>query len=161
MIFGASDAKLGMYLTGKRDAKTGRIVREALFNRIKGFEGLINRLKAARRATEESFIPGVDGRKIYTESDHKALNYLLQSCEAITVKGAVALLVERLDEELGPDNWRPLIVYHDEAQFEVKEGLGEKAERIAVECFREGPKLFGVQIMDGDARKGQNWYETH
>ena len=106
-----------------------------------------------------AWIPGLDGRKVFVDSPHKALNYLLQSAEAITCKAAVALLMKRLDEENIP--WNPLIFYHDEVQFEVPEQYAEQAGAIAKMCFKEAPKQFGVMIMDGEAKIGDNWFDVH
>ena len=93
------------------------------------------------------------------DSKHKALNYLLQSCEAITCKAAVAMLMDELDKANIP--WEPRIFYHDEVEFEVPEQYAEQAAVIAKMCFREAPKQFGVMIMDGEAKIGNNWFDVH
>jgi hypothetical protein len=50
---------------------------------------------------------------------------------------------------------------HDEIDFLVREGDAEAAATIAKEAFRDGPKLFGIDIMDGEAKIGNNWLEVH
>jgi len=55
----------------------------------------------------------------------------------------------------------PLIFYHDEMQWAVKEGYEERAAEICKEAFREAPKWYGVTCMDGEAKIGDNWFETH
>ena len=104
-------------------------------------------------------LPALDGRRIYLDSGHKALNYLLQSAEGITCKAAVAYTMDKFEEE-GIDA-EPLIFYHDEQQWEVREDQTARAAEICEESFREAPKWFGVTCMDGEAMVGDNWYETH
>jgi hypothetical protein len=43
----------------------------------------------------------------------------------------------------------------------VREIDAEVAADIAKRSFAEGPKSFGVMIMDGDSKIGRNWLETH
>jgi hypothetical protein len=43
----------------------------------------------------------------------------------------------------------------------VPEKHAERAAEIGKQAFIDGPKLFGVNIMDGDAKIGDNWYEIH
>jgi len=43
----------------------------------------------------------------------------------------------------------------------VREDQAEAAMEIAKRAFKEAPRLFGVDIMDGSASIGNNWYETH
>jgi hypothetical protein len=43
----------------------------------------------------------------------------------------------------------------------VPDEHAEEAAAIGKQAFKDGPKLFGVQIMDGDAKIGENWYEVH
>jgi hypothetical protein len=33
--------------------------------------------------------------------------------------------------------------------------------RIGVDGFRDGPKTFNVQIMDGGGKIGKDWYDVH
>jgi DNA polymerase I-like protein with 3'-5' exonuclease and polymerase domains len=54
-----------------------------------------------------------------------------------------------------------LIFYHDEIEFEVPTEYAERASAIAKKAFQDGPKLFGVDIMDGESKIGNNWYDVH
>ena len=114
---------------------------------------------ATNAKTGKGYIMALDGRPIFMEGKRLALNYLLQSFEKITVAAAIDYLQNKLDEH-GID-YQPLIVYHDECQFLVREDQAEAAKELALEAFREAPKQFGAMIMDGSAAIGKNWYETH
>ena len=85
--------------------------------------------------------------------------YLLQAAEKATVSGACFLLMKWLKEEKIP--YQPLIMMHDELDFMVPEEYAEKASQLAKLAFKEGPKLFGVTIMDGDSKIGRDWKECH
>ena len=50
---------------------------------------------------------------------------------------------------------------HDELQFIVPEEHAERAAELGVKAFQEGPKLFGITIMNGDSKIGKDWYDTH
>jgi hypothetical protein len=50
---------------------------------------------------------------------------------------------------------------HDEEDFMVPAEFAEQAAAIGKQAFVDGPKLFGVEIMDGDSKIGNNWYEIH
>ena len=43
----------------------------------------------------------------------------------------------------------------------VREDQAERAAELCKKAFAEGPKLFGVTIMDGDSKIGNNWYDVH
>jgi len=87
------------------------------------------------------------------------LVYLLQSCEKITCSTAVMLTMQELEKHKIP--YVPLIMMHDEEDFMVPEELAEKAAAIGKVAFREGPKIYGIEIMDGESKIGNSWYEVH
>lgn len=162
-LFGGGSEKLGLILTGKRDAKIGKKCKEIFVEKVEGLKELtkkINRVYNRTLETEGSaWIPALDGRKVYVDSPHKCLNYLLQSFEAITCKAAVAMSMDMLEAEGIPYN--PLIWYHDEHELEVPEQFEERTKEIMKYAYREAPKLLGAMIMDGEAKSGNNWYDVH
>jgi hypothetical protein len=164
-VFGGGDEKAGLILTGRRDRKIGKEAKQKFASRIPGFAMLLSKLAnqfertMAKHGPSRAHILAIDGRKIYSDSKHKLLNYLLQSCEKVTCASAVAYLMEHLEE--GGFDWQPCIFMHDEVQFLVREDQAEAAAAIAAAGFREGPKQFGVTIMDGEAKVGDTWKDTH
>jgi DNA polymerase I len=161
-LFGGGGEKLSLIVTGKRDKKLGDKVKLEFAKRIPGLHELITKINEIYHKTEyrgKAWIPALDGRKVYCESPHKALNYLLQSFEAITCKAATAYTYLKLKEENIPFN--PLIFYHDEIEFEVPEEYAEKASQIAREGFRDAAKVFDVFILDGESKIGNSWYDVH
>ena len=96
---------------------------------------------------------------MYVDSAHKLLVYLLQGAEKITCATALMVTAEKLEEEGIP--YQPLILMHDENQFMVPQEYALRAKEIGAASFREGPKIYGINIMDGDGKIGNNWEETH
>jgi DNA polymerase-1 len=163
-LFGAGNEKAALIVIGKRDAKVGKKLKAEFAEKVPGLKDLLDKIKAIYEKTagadeRRAWIPGADGRKIYCDSPHKALNYLLQSFEAISCKAAVAYFMKKMKEEKIP--YDPLIFYHDEFEFECLEEYAERGREIAVEAFKEAGKVFGMMILDGAGKIGNNWYEVH
>lgn len=161
-LFGASGAKLWSYIFGTANKVQGNKLKNGFTQAVPGFKALIDKLSriyASTNKSGEGYIPSIAGNRVYVDSFHKLLVYLLQSCEKATCSAAVMLTMERLEEAGIP--YIPLIMMHDEEDFMVPEEYAEKAAAIGKQAFVDGPKLFGIQIMDGDAKIGNNWYEIH
>jgi len=161
-LFGASGTKLWLYIFGTNDPKKGKLLKEGFLKAIPGFDLLVKRLEKIFKSNYrdgKSFFLSIAGNRIYVDSPHKLLVYLLQSTEKITCSSSLATIVEKLEEE--NIEYIPLIYMHDEVQFMVKEKDAVRAAEIGIEGFREGPKKFGITIMDGSSKIGMNWEETH
>ena len=163
-LFGAGMAKLGSILTGKPNAHVGKESADKFGRGIKGLADLKRRLAETWNNTQYrqgiGWFHGLDGRPIFADSDHQCLNYLLQTAEAITCKAAVSYQMEKIREE----NLRaePRLFYHDETAWVAHPDDADRVGEILQESFREAPKAFGVDIMDGGAYvKGQSYADVH
>jgi len=163
LLFGAGDEKLGLITTGVKNREAGRAARLKLMKGLPGLKALKEKLDGVFFGTQSTFgrgcFPALDGRLVYPESGHQALNYLLQAFEAITCKAALVYAFEKMDEE-GLDYY-PTLFMHDEIAFVVRDDQAERGLEIAVEAMREGPKMFGVDIMDGDGSVGTSYADVH
>lgn len=161
-LFGASGAKLWSYIFGNQDKKQGNKLKAGFLKAVPGFKELIDKLENIYGKTSQSgdgYIPSIAGNRIYVDSFHKLLVYLLQSAEKATCASALMLTMDRLEKAGIP--YIPCIFYHDEIDFQVPAEHAEEAAKIGKQAFADGPKLFGIQIMDGGAKIGANWYEVH
>jgi len=162
-LYGAGGDKLSTYIWGKVDSEKGKKVKSKFSRSIPGLyelnEKLNKRYKESEAKYGKAWVPGLDGRRVYIDSMHKSLNYLIQACEAVTCKAAMVYAMEKLDAEGIP--WYPLTWQHDEIQVEVPEEYAERAGIICAEGYKEAPKMFNVMIMDGESKIGNNWNETH
>ena len=158
ILFGAGDAKLGQVLTGVSNAKVGREARSKFMANLPGFGKLVSRLKDIYK--QYGCIPGLDGRKVYVRSDYQCLNYLLQAAEGVTCKAAVAYAMKKIRDE-GIDA-EPRLFYHDEVLFDCDPVDAPRLGEILTESFREAPKDFGVECMDGGEYViGSNYSQVH
>ena len=147
----------------KRRKKVGLKIKNQFLNVIGGFKKLLESLENHIKYDEA-------GKKFYTRSrfdyriitmknKHTSLNYQLQAGEKNTMTGAIYKTIEKLTK--ANLDWEPLIFNHDEIQIECRKKDSLEIQKICLEAFSEGPKMFGVQIMEGDSSIGQNWAETH
>jgi len=109
-------------------------------------------------------IKGLDGRPIYIDTEHKILNYMLQSDEAIHMSVAYVIFHHWMEKKgfiLGKD-WNMLIFMHDEFQFEIRPDIAEKAGNMACKAITWAGKYFAIKCLhEGEYKIGKNWYETH
>jgi len=162
-LFGGGGRKLGTILTGKPDDKAGNASKQKYQSAIPGLGKVKSKLDHIFQQTKNgygnAFIPALDGRRVYVGSAHQSLNYLLQSAEAITCKAAVGYAMKQIAYE-NLDAY-PVIFYHDEMAWVAKESDAERVKEICIESFKEAPKQFNVQCMDGDGVIGSCYADVH
>ena len=162
-LFGAAGAKLWGYIFGVANAELGNKLKAEFVRAVPGFDALLKRLNKIYGNTKKTsgwgWIPSIAGNRIYVDSTHKLLVYLLQSCEKATCSAALAMTMNQLEAEGIP--YVPLIYYHDEIDFMVPDEYAARAAEIGRNGFRDGPKLYDITIMDGDSKTGQDWLEIH
>jgi len=70
-------------------------------------------------------------------------------------------MIDKRLKEAGID-FSHLLFYHDEHTVEVREDQTEQAREIIMDCFKEAPKQYGINIMEcGDCKIGANYYSVH
>ena len=117
-----------------------------------------------RSYNKDGYLVGLDGRKVYPRGEHSALNTLFQSGGAIVMKVALLFLDKWLRELNLKDVVKFVINMHDEFQMEVKkdEELIEKVKELSVRSIVQAGKFLKLNVpLDGDAKSGSNWAETH
>ena len=163
-LFGAGDAKLGQVLTGKSNPSRGKQSRADFAKGIKGLAELKEKLSRAWKQTQfrdgDGWFPALDGRPVYCGSEHQTLNYLLQSAEGITCKAALSYAMKKIKEE--GLRAKPRLFYHDEIAYTSHPEDAERVGAILQEAFREAPKMFKVECMDGgDPVIGDSYADVH
>lgn len=114
LIYGAQIGKVKSTVgCSQREAKR---IFEAFWSINPGLGRLRDKIIAL--SDKNGWIPGLDGRKIFTRSSHSALNALFQSGGAIVMKKSIAILDYWVKKE-GLDVYK-VIDMHDEAQEEVR-----------------------------------------
>jgi hypothetical protein len=161
-LFGASGTKLWSYIFGVFNEEFGAVLKREFIKAVPGFKVLVdylNKIFASTKKYGDGYIYGLAGNRIYVDSTHKLLVYLLQAAEKATCSMALMYTVQGLEDEGIP--YIPCIYYHDEIDFLVPDEYAERAAAIGKNSFKEGPKKFGITIMDGESKLGKNWYEVH
>lgn len=162
-LFGASGDKLWSYIFGSTNSGSkGKKLKDEFTKSVPGFERLIKSLNTQYDRSRDGrfgWIRSLAGNKIFVDSKHKLLVYLLQAVEKATCGAAVMLTAQQLEKEGIP--YQPLNMYHDEENFMVPDEFAERASEIAQQAFHDGPEIFGVHIMEGKAKIGKNWYDVH
>ena len=155
LLFGAGIPKLAGQL-GKTRRQT-EAIKNLFLNKLPQLEAL---LKDLEKQTRRGYLDGLDGRKIYCDSNHKALNYLVQSGEGILMRTALCFL----DNAIKKGGYDAKLVgwIHDEFQLEVKEEHAIAVGEISREAIEKAGRYLKVIIpMTGDPKIGNSWADTH
>jgi len=155
-LFGAGDPKLGASLGGT--AKDGRRAKQGFLRAIPRIGSLIKRVKS--RVEDNGYVHGLDGRRIYVNSPHKALNYLLQGGESVYMKYAQSILWKSIQRE-GLDAHYVATV-HDEFQMEVLDAHVDRVRELALDAMLRAGTHLGINLpMEGEVKVGRTWRDTH
>lgn len=117
---------------------------------------------AIKRALEShpGFIKGIDGRKIFVRSEHSAMNALFQCAGSVVNKVSTILIYKAMKREGIRGHF--VINMHDEIQAEIHQEDVDKYSKIVLECYIKAGEYFDLNIpIEGEAKVGSNWAETH
>jgi DNA polymerase I-like protein with 3'-5' exonuclease and polymerase domains len=164
IIYGAQPPKLAKML--KCSIKEAKKVFNDFWKINPGLGRL--REKVISISNRAGYVPGLDGRLVYTRSEHSALNTVFQSAGAIIMKYSM-LLMEKYKTDIGFD-YEQIIFYHDEFEGEVLErsvyetdtGLWCLAADYSIKSLEEAGRLLGVRVpLTGEAKIGRTWADVH
>lgn len=117
-----------------------------------------------KKIDAKGYLTGIDGRQLQIRSRHSALNQLLQSTGAITVKKATCIVYEDMVNKglvFGKD-WALVAHVHDEIQTLIRPQYVEMYKELAIDSFRKAGEYFNLKCpLTGEAKEGKNWMETH
>ena len=156
LIYGGGDARLGE-ITGKGPADGKRIKR----NFTNANPSYLQLVKAAKEAVNKrGYLIGLDGRKIYCESDFKAVNYLIQCHGALICKKWLQLIYHEIKKQ----NLSAQIVawVHDEVQVKCKPEEAEDVGGITRRMAEKAGQHFEIKIpIEAEYSIGKTWADTH
>ena len=142
----------------KLTAKQGAQMKEQMIATIPGFKELIQKLE--RELEKTGRITLCDGTPILVPSPHMVIPYLLQGDESRIMKKASILLDKEIRRH-GLDA-RKVADIHDEWQFVVARSDVARFIELALDCFPLVGRLFRYKLpIEGDAKEGLTWAETH
>jgi DNA polymerase-1 len=150
----ADQAQFGTKMT----AREGSALRKKMIESIPGFRELIRSLEDELEATGR--IRLCDNTPILVPSPHMVIPYLLQGDESRLMKQAMIYT----EEEIERNELRAYKVadIHDEWQHRVKRDHTGAFIEAALASFPRAGERFGYNIpIEGDAKEGKTWAETH
>ena len=114
----------------------------------------------ASRAASMGWMKGLDGRILKIGSDHLALSVYLQGGETVLMRVANVFWQNQAKKE--GINFKQCAWVHDEWQTEVDADQAERLGEIQVQAIKDAGTHFDLNCpMDGEAKIGRNWLETH
>ncbi|QDP50041.1 MAG: putative DNA polymerase [Prokaryotic dsDNA virus sp.] len=167
VLYGAGFLKAGSIVDPNEkdpDAlkQLGKAAIQSFMNGVPALQKLKNKL--AENLIGRGYLLGLDKRPLYCRSDFKALNVLLQSCGAILMKQVVINIHKNLSSAglvYGQD-WHQHGMIHDEIQLSCRPGIENEIIRLALNAFPAAGEAFNFQCkIEGDAKTGYTWYDTH
>lgn len=152
----ADQAQFGTVMT----AKEGTEKRNKMIASMPGFGELIKALEDELSRTGR--IRLCDGTPVLVPSPHMVIPYLLQGDESRLMKAALTFVdLEIRKNGLSKDVFKVADI-HDEWQWRVRNEYVDRFIRVALPCFRLAGETFEYRIpIDGDAKVGKTWAETH
>jgi DNA polymerase I-like protein with 3'-5' exonuclease and polymerase domains len=160
-LYGASNLKIGKsfdpLLSDDKASKKGAEIKAAFIQAIPGLDKL---LAACESAFKRGFIRSIDGRRVFLDSKHKTLNYLLQSTAAVIAKRWMIIAHENI-KQLGIEAHQ-LAFVHDELQFETLPLNVHDLSASLVLAATQAGEFYNFRVrIDAEAKSGSAWSETH
>ena len=157
-LYGAGDANIGLsvdkQLSPNKARAKGKQVRAAF---IEAIDGLSELLQAVKKRSSTGTIMAIDGRKIYVDSTHKALNYLLQCSAGVIAKRWLLITHENL-----PPTAHQLAFVHDELQYECKKEDVEDLKFLLELSAAQAGEYYSLRIpIAAESKSGATWAEVH
>lgn len=152
----ADQKQFGTHMT----AAEGEAKKNALIASIPGFYDLIAKLKKDLEKTGR--IRLCDDTPILVPSPHMVIPYLLQGDESRLMKQALIYVDRNVRARGHTKHVLKVADIHDEWQFRVRTELVQEFLSYALPCFPEAGETFNYNILiEGDAKIGKTWAETH
>jgi len=160
LLYGAGDQLIGEIVGG--GAREGQELKRRFYSNIPALAKLLADVQ--QKVQRSNKLTGLDGRILPVRSPHKALNMLLQSAGAVCMKVALIQLFHRMNKL----KWQHGREYsfvanvHDEFQAEVQPDKVGAFSELAVESIRMAGRELKLNVMlDGEAKVGETWAQTH
>ena len=160
-LYGAGDIRIAeaydSSLKGDKAKKKGAEIRDAFVSAI---DGLAELLAAIKEASKKGHVKSIDGRPIKVESQHKALNYLLQSGAGVIAKRWMVLNDAATKELDIPCN--QLAFIHDELQFETHPNYANSLSDCLERTAGDAGRYYNLRVpIAAEAKEGHSWADVH
>ena len=159
--YGGGNLKLGKtfdaQLSDEQAKAKGAELRQAFVSSI---DGLAELLEAIKLASRRGYVKSIDGRPIKVDSQHKSLNYLLQSGASCVAKRWMVLNDTATKELDIPCN--QLAFIHDELQFETHPNYADSLSICLERTAGDAGRYYNLRIpIAAEAKQGYSWADVH
>ena len=160
-LYGAGDAKIGLsvdkQLSPNKARAKGKEVRAAFIAAIPGLSEL---LSAVKKRSLTGKVLAIDGRTLLVDSQHKALNYLLQCSAGVIAKRWLQITHDHIKEmDL---HCHQLAFVHDELQYESIPEHVDDLKSLLVLSATESGEYYNLRVpIAAEAKSGTSWAEVH
>lgn len=152
----ADQAQFGTKMT----AQEGNKKKALLIESMPGFGALIEALE--KELAETGRIRLCDGTPILVPSPHMVIPYLLQGDESRLMKKAMIFVDQAVRAKGLAEHVYKVADIHDEWQYRVRNEYVQTFIDLALPCFPRAGEHFNYNIrIDGDAKVGKTWAQTH
>lgn len=154
-LYGAGAEKLGQ-IVGKGSQAGGRLKSKFM----KSVPSLAKLIEKVQRISRKGSVPAMDGRLIRVQSEHSALNMLLQSAGAIVAKQWIVETHKLMREH--NIKFTQVAMVHDEIQASVPPEQAEQAGKLMVQAAKNAGEVLKFRIpVDAEYSIGKSWLDTH
>ena len=155
-LFGAGVAKTATQLS--MTVKEASAIRDKFAKAVPYVDKIVDHLIRYYRI--HGYITGLDGTKIYADSEHMLLVYLLQNFEAVFMKVALCYNHDRIKK--AKLRARFVTMQHDEFQYVCHKDDAAALCVILEKSMVDAGKFVGSKCpLVGEAVIGESWYATH
>lgn len=155
-FFGCGAAKAGSIIGGTE--KDGKMLLNKFIKNIPGMA--VFKHKTLPAIAKRGWFYGLDGRKMYVNSERDILPAMLQGGEAIIMKEALRISKNNLTKE----NLDSILVavVHDEMQRDTLKEHAERAGEICKQAIIDAGVLLKCKCpLNADVKIGATWNESH
>ena len=138
----------------------GKQVQEAFWGANTSLKQFKDTLIEYWESTGRKYLIALDGRKIYTRSEHSLLNAMFQTAGAIVMDRAM-LIQEEILNSLGIDYQR-VWYYHDESGIVCDPKDADTVGKAMVDAIRLAGEYYNLNIeLAADYSVGKSWCDVH
>mgnify|MGYP001246175808 CR=1 FL=1 len=161
-LYGAGDIKIGhtydKQLSEDKARKKGKEIRAAYIEAVDGLDRLLSAIKEKAASGK---IRSIDGRNILLDSQHKALNYCLQSGAGTIAKRWMVMANDYIKEHPYYEA-RQLGFIHDELQFEAPLKYTNDVQFILELNAARAGEFYELRCpVAAESKVGRTWADVH
>lgn len=162
MLYGCGAVKAGMTVNPNATEIEAKAIGQKIIGNFKtavpAYRQLIENVYSTLKT--RGYLKGLDGRYLFPRSQHAGLNTLIQGAGAIVMKKAIQIFHQRI--KVYGDKVYPVLWIHDELCAVARPEIAEEVAQLIRRSIIEAGEYFKLDCpMDGTAKVGKTWLDTH